>query len=60
MSKGNILSMVWLPEDAGLIVTFELHHGPEGGTRTYLYDPVSGEQIEAGADPRNFAGQQVG
>jgi hypothetical protein len=59
MSRGNILNMEWLPEDAGLLVTFELHHGTEGGTRTYLYDPTSGEAIENGADPQNFAGQQV-
>jgi hypothetical protein len=60
MSRGNIVSMVWLPEDAGLLVTFELHHGPEGGTRTYLFDPDAGEAIENGADPQNFAGRQVG
>lgn len=60
MSRANITSMTWLPEDAGLLVTFELHHGPEGGTRTYLYDVTAGELIENGADPANFAGSQVG
>jgi hypothetical protein len=60
MSRANITSMEWLPDDAGLLVTFELHHGPEGGTRTYLYDPASGEAIENGADPASFRGVQVG
>ena len=60
MSRANITSMEWLPEHSGLLVTFELHHGPEGGTRTYLYDPASGDAIEAGADPKNFRGSLVG
>jgi hypothetical protein len=53
--------MEWLPEDAGLLVTFEIHHGPEGGTtRTYLYDVAAGELIEGGSDPASFRGVQVG
>lgn len=59
MSRGNIVSMTWLPEDEGLLVTFEVHHG-DSGRRTYLYDSIAGEQIENGADPQNFRGSQVG
>ena len=60
MSRGNFTRMEWLSEDVRWLVTFELHHGPEGGTRTYLYDPISGEAIENGSDPQNFRGSQVG
>jgi hypothetical protein len=59
MSRSNILSMAWLPEDAGLVVVFEVHHG-DSGTRTYLYDPIAGAAIESGSDPKNFRGTQIG
>ena len=56
MSRANISSMVWLPEEAGLFVTFELHHGPEGGSRTYLLIRHRGETNRKRCGPSRFAG----
>jgi hypothetical protein len=56
MSRANITSM--LSTELGLLVTFQVHGGGET-TRTYLFDPIAGEQILAGADPKDFQGTLV-
>jgi hypothetical protein len=53
MSRENISHMGFVGFE--FHVTFEARNG----SRTYSYDPVSGADIAAGADPNNYAGVEV-
>ena len=57
MSRQNIVATRWDLKARWFFVTFHLK---DGSLRTYRYDPLSGHQIEAGADPKNFVGVQMG
>jgi hypothetical protein len=54
MSTANIVKIV--PVEIGVIVTFQTHRGEE---ISYLYDPVSGDEILNGADPAEFSGVRL-
>lgn len=53
MSTANIIMRRWAFNAPWYYVTFSCR---DGSARTYRFDAVSGVQIEAGADPKNFRG----
>jgi hypothetical protein len=54
MSTQNITAQGYT--DEGYYVVFETHRGD---SRAYLYPASVGAQIEAGADPSSFQGQEI-
>ena len=54
MSTQNIVAQGYI--ESGYYVVFETHRGDQ---RAYLYSESVGAQIEAGADPSGFQGQQI-
>jgi len=54
ISRGNIISTNIL-KDGSVVVGFNAY----SGERYYKYDAIAGAAILAGADPKNFSGDEV-